>query len=510
MKYKKLSFIILFAISVAYNFPIIKTSLNPYDEGIILTGAERILKSHIPYLDFWSMYPPGQFYALAFLFKIFGISVLVERIYDIIIKSCISLMSFLITQKLGFSNRVSLINWAMSVVWIYYSGFPAYPVYPAILFIFISLYFFYNYTESNRTHWIIYSGLFLTLGAMFRHDLSGMAAIAFLITLLLRKLMGAERSWHPMLLYIFTMFLVGVPISIYLIKYVGIQPIFNQLIQTPADIMPKYRSLPYPSFISFTTLRFYAFPLVLLIGLFTSLVLIIKHKTHSMLSYNLFILSVIGILFINQVRVRADSIHLLPVVLVSIIIIPVLFSFAQSWLKEMVPKAKSGTVLIFLIILGSIFIRPIYAKVKMFNSDYLVKPNRSAICRAGYSSMSDDLRDLVLYVRNHKQENIYVGVKNHDQFIVNEVIIYFLVPSNYPTKYNELHPGVTTTPEKQREIIDELKKSSVKTVVLTPSYWFERNQTAFDTKINLLDDYISENYEVIKKFGTYEVWISKG
>ena len=42
----------------------------------------------IPYRDFYANYGPAQFYALAVLFKVFGPSVVVERLWDLLIRSC--------------------------------------------------------------------------------------------------------------------------------------------------------------------------------------------------------------------------------------------------------------------------------------------------------------------------------------------------------------------------------------------------------------------------------------
>jgi hypothetical protein len=56
---------------------------NVYDEGLIDFGAIRVFHGQIPYRDFWTMYGPGQFYALAALFKIASPSVLVEQLWSV-------------------------------------------------------------------------------------------------------------------------------------------------------------------------------------------------------------------------------------------------------------------------------------------------------------------------------------------------------------------------------------------------------------------------------------------
>ena len=54
------------------------TSMEP-DEGIVLQGAQRILRGEVLYRDFFSFFTPGSYYFLALLFKVFGSSFLVAR-----------------------------------------------------------------------------------------------------------------------------------------------------------------------------------------------------------------------------------------------------------------------------------------------------------------------------------------------------------------------------------------------------------------------------------------------
>jgi hypothetical protein len=43
-RYRRIALcLVLFAVSVVYNVPILRMVLNVYDEGIILAGAERVL-----------------------------------------------------------------------------------------------------------------------------------------------------------------------------------------------------------------------------------------------------------------------------------------------------------------------------------------------------------------------------------------------------------------------------------------------------------------------------------
>ncbi len=54
-----------------------------YDEGFALVNAVRIGGGQAPYLDFWTVYTPGEYYLLAGVFRVFGEQVLLARSADV-------------------------------------------------------------------------------------------------------------------------------------------------------------------------------------------------------------------------------------------------------------------------------------------------------------------------------------------------------------------------------------------------------------------------------------------
>jgi len=142
---------------------------------------------------------------------------------------------------------------------------------------------------------------------------------------------------------------------------------------------------------------------------------------------------------------------------------------------------------------------------------YSVETANYDMDRIRYLIINSDLKKTVLYIRDNtsKNEYIYVGVKNHDRFRFNDVVIYFLAERNCATKYHELDSGVTTTAKVQNEMISELKESNARLVVLAVRDRREPNLSNIDTKVNLLDNYIENNYELRKTYGIYEIWIKK-
>src|SRR5205807_9649423 len=74
--------LVFFLLTAAYIGVLLPFPPGIYDEGLIVCGAERILRGQHTYVDFMSGYPPGQFYTIALVFRVFGTGLLAERIWD--------------------------------------------------------------------------------------------------------------------------------------------------------------------------------------------------------------------------------------------------------------------------------------------------------------------------------------------------------------------------------------------------------------------------------------------
>jgi 4-amino-4-deoxy-L-arabinose transferase-like glycosyltransferase len=72
-----------------------------YDEGLVLTAAMRVAAGQIPHRDFYANYAPAQFYILAGLFKLFGNSLLVERLFDLLIKALVVTLVYAIVASVS-------------------------------------------------------------------------------------------------------------------------------------------------------------------------------------------------------------------------------------------------------------------------------------------------------------------------------------------------------------------------------------------------------------------------
>ncbi len=504
---KNILLIILAIITAIYYFPIINLALGPLDEAFVLVGAEKILNGQIPHIDFSSEYSLGQTSMLAALFKVFGVTVMTERVYDLIIKTFLSLSIFLIIRFLA-SNGPALFGWIMSLIWLQHSSFPAYPVYPSMLCIFISVYFLLFHIKEQNNYYVILSALLIVLAILFRHDLGGYAAIAITIVLISRKILGVQ-SWTPLVLFIASGVLAGFPVIIYYFMNNALGYLYNDLILLPLS-MAEHQGFPYPS-LSRWNLPFYVFPLVLLTGAVSSILFIIRKKD-DMTAYAILLFSLIGISLFNQARWRSDMVHLIPVALTGILLAPVLLDILIKRLS-LKPWSSRIVFVLFIIFFGITLSNPmsVIARLLSTTNGYIVKNVSPDFERVKYWHVREDIRDTVAYIKKNtlKNDYIYVGVKNHNKFNFNEPIIYFLSERDSASRYYVLETGFNTRSEVQEEMVNEFKNRPPRLVLLLTRFRNEPNLSRIDSKVEILDNYISSNYEYKKTYGFYEIWMKK-
>lgn len=168
-----------------------------HDEGLILTGALRVMDGEQPAADFYVLYGPAQFYILAWIFELFGPSVTVGRVYDSVLLASVVCAAYWVARD--FDLRESLpIPLALIVLFLLLHRSPLYPVTPTITLMLLGCGLTIRALAAGSG-----AGGFLPLGAvvaaftLFRIDFGLIAIAAFgsaiLVTLAMRIRAGSER-----------------------------------------------------------------------------------------------------------------------------------------------------------------------------------------------------------------------------------------------------------------------------------------------------------------------------
>lgn len=535
MLYAILFFLSCLLIATNFNQP-----LALYDEGITVYGAVRVLNGDIPYRDFWTIYSPGQFYALAGLFKLFGTSIIVERVWDTLLRALISLTIFLVAERLS-SRLYAIFPWIITTLWMQYYVVHGYSVFPALLFNLLSVYlliiFFSRQTDNIKKGplLLLTAGLSTGFAILFKHDLglyslvAGLAVVPAFIFFNMTSKNNSTKSRLAEAVKVALPYPIGtacilIPVSSYFLFTVPIFDLIDELILFPVLVFPKFRLLPYPGLIPFPLpftegslplsayipafierIPFY-FPFLLYLLAFIAFSRRILKKTsldNSKL-WGIALLTVIGVLSFNQASVRSDVFHIVQFYFPSAILLVALPYF--FWPDTKTSRNKTFYLFIFLTALLS------FTPLNRLNIKNRVIDHK--LDRARFIPVTNDQADTVRWVQEHTGENepIFIGNSRHDRIFINDVMFYFLANRPSATKYHELHPGLATSAKVQKTIVTELEVKNVGVLVLYSGFenLSEPNASGKSSGVSLLDNYIKDNFTMTKQFGGYEVWGRSG
>jgi hypothetical protein len=151
--------------------------------GKSVAGALVILDGGVPYRDFWSMYAPGQFYAVAALYWLFGDELVVQGMATVLIVSATAVIVSGLMRRLGARCGTSLILGAVFTLMSWTTG-PELFDYPlALPSLLLALDRTLRYLGGEGVTHLRGSGLWLGLAAWFKHDVAAYVAFATAIAL---------------------------------------------------------------------------------------------------------------------------------------------------------------------------------------------------------------------------------------------------------------------------------------------------------------------------------------
>lgn len=544
--------IILFAAAFAYFISRIPFGINLYDEGIVLIGANSLLKGLVPYKDFWYVYTPGNLYFLAFFFRIFGPSILLARILSSIISLFIVICTYKIVKDLVPDKISVLISLIMITLWLGMSGTFKKSALP-VLFILLSCIFIFRYVDNKQRNNLIIAGILTGIIAFFRHDffLYQFLSISLILILLnykhysnlqygrLRSLISSLKIW---ILYGAVTVLTILPLLVYFLAVAPLPDLLSQFVTFPTQIYAEYRYLPYqlPNLIPSPTIQvmvllervdniiaawipYYFSLFIFLVYIVVSLMIVyklIKGKFGSKEDWSIFLLLLLGLFLLNHAKVRFDLGHLFSTMIMAIILFSYLcsdffklYDVFKPHIRTKKPHIKikpfSNFLKIFLVylVLTSFFICCVYPLQKDMQKTWT--PLGLERGEGIYVTQQEDFISAVKFIKQKTPLNdkIFVGNSRHDRIRVNYVLFYFLAQRDSGTRYFDLHPGVVTTPLIQQEIIGDLQKNNVTYLVL----WDEGNETEPNksnqsSSITDLDVYIENKYDPIKTFGKFTIY----
>jgi hypothetical protein len=515
--------------------------LDVYDESIIVVGAIRVLNGDLIHRDFWTSYGPGQFYVLAFLFRLFGESFLVERIYDAAVRAAIVGALFYIVRR-QCPAPIALISTAIVGLWLYGASAYLYPIFPCMLLSLIGSYLVTRVGERPAVpSAIIGAGVCTGLAALFRYDIGFEILIAHLVAITVLVWLSYPREARVPRIIKTTMAYCGgtaAGFALVAIAFLLVAPIgafFSDVVEYATRYYPM-RRLPFPGLLPLSSEE--AVYLPLLAGALASIQLVplIRQRLKATGpqtggDYSLEYLTVFGImscaLFAKGI-VRVSALHMLLGIVHAIVVFAVSASLWRARGAAM-RFASVGLLLFVSLFPASIATRELRNNLHLKDNSIggwlavrvgLIAPSlaSSDVCQTGPASgiakLLPDYARVATYLgaHSHADERILVGLDRHDKIFANPIGLYFAAGRLPGTHWHEFNPGIQTRADIQAAMVEELQRNKVRWVVRDATFddVVEPNASALSSGVTVLDRYLDENYRPVASSGKVAIWLANG
>ena len=245
----------LFLAAFVFLFATMNRVASVYDEGLILTGAMRVGSGEIPHRDFYANYGPAQFYVVSLLFKLFGPSVMAERIWDFAIKAGIATLGFAAVRSYC-GPAAAFVAYITCLIWLGVFGTPGFPLFPAVLFSLAATLLVAS-SEGKNLHraQIVVAGGCVGLTALFRYDVGGLVGATLMALLIVSAARRRDRfrgiATSPPWLFALGALAVFGPVALaYLLVGGPIGAFIHDVFYSSTHYV-QMRRLPFPSLDSF-------------------------------------------------------------------------------------------------------------------------------------------------------------------------------------------------------------------------------------------------------------------
>lgn len=493
-----------------------------YDEGILLTGAARVLAGGLLYRDFYTNYPPGVFLLLAGLFKVAGPSILVERWVGVFARVACGVLAGRLGGKLT-GRRFSWLASGLVVLWESVLGTHAFAYVLAVPVALGAALLGLRAWETRRWSAWVAAGLALGGVSWFRHDLFvwGCGVLGAGGTLVALK----RRVWRPEgrdFLGQVGGLALGTAVAVvpfWLPWLVGAGPgrVLDDLFLVMVRHAMPGRVLPMPPLFARGPVEGLSFPLpvwmhgqlegAVLLSLLGPVLALLTvawpGAARSQARGAAVLLGALSLAMWPQMLGRTDLSH-------AVYTVPPAALLLGAWVLRLGEAASPGwkrgaAGIVLVLALG-----PLHTQVRSApprGEALFPGLARASELPSPIDSLADSRRAALAFVEEHTrpEEPIFVGLTDHRFIFVNEVELYFLLGRQGGTRHQQFDPNVTNRLEIQQEIARDLDASGVRVVVLSEVFVRFQHEPNDSRKqgADFLDRYLKENFEVMQQGPPY-------
>jgi hypothetical protein len=553
---KPLVYPVIFLVSFVILFLGMDRGFDFYDEGLILVGAMRVAAGQVPHRDFYANYGPGQFYTLAWLFDLFGRSILVERIYDLALRAAIVTVTYGITAS--YCRRwLAICTTIVCGFWLFSAGLPsiAYPIIPILLLTLIgSKLILPIFRGEVRTWRMLAAGAVTGVVALFRYDVGFAFAFVQISTIViaafLRKRSDSSKQWGPLspgenrketalLPYLVGVTAVFLPPAVLFLAVSPIHPFVHDIILYPSKYYASARRLPFPGirWRSLENIAVYLPVLAAILSFYS--VMTAKNRdrddgediaeNQNWIGF-LILFGLLSTVFYFKGIIRISIGQILLSLIPTVISLAVLYEYSSREGK-MLHRIVQWTMAL------SVFtatwsalkeVRVLYLGHESVLEEVLSPPGPPSLrAETNWCSVPNPLHTglcflvdpdhakIISYISDHTSpgERIFIGLSRHDRILMNDLLTYFASERLPATRWSHFDPDLQTRADIQTEMINELDRQGVRYVILEGQYDSvvqASNDSSKSSGVTLLDDYIRRNYHQVETLGSLSVWLRNG
>jgi|GEM_PF-2011178 len=500
-------------------------------------AAERILAGQIPYRDFWTIYAPGSFYLLAFLFKLFGIHLLVEYIGSSLLCAAALCVYYRLILSLVDKRTLALgctaICLAATYSTRYYLGLGPYP--PTLLLILIGYYFTTRHFAQRSLARLAYAGFAIGLAVLIKHDVAAYSGVAISVGLIIHHLVKPPALKNriysivvELAIFIAAAGFIAIPVLAYFASLAGMD-MWQDLIVFPGTIFSFARPESYPTLlpigiydpwrmqILFNIFRYIQFNLpfvVFLLSLFAMGIALGKQNAKYLAPGSIFVVAFLFHYSSAHVQINTN--------IISISVYAVSLGALSYRLidQDLVVAAGRNSITILGIAVIAVWITSLSAKsfYDWQASSKKTKIESSLPKISGIKIVPNqhkNLADLKRFVNElaAPDQKVFLGLHRHDVTVTGDPKIAFILNRLNPTRHDQLHPGVVDRADIQAGMIRDLQASKTSVIILDHMFSdqiLDAAKAARATKLpesgaQLLDNFIRSNYTKVRTIGPYDV-----
>lgn len=526
-------YLLLFAGLIPVLFLLSSRLVPVYDEGIALTGAMRVMAGQVPHRDFYFNYGAGSLLLYAGMFKIFGASVLVERITGLVassglIVSMYALARRVCTPAIAVAATVLCALWTMGDL-IQGMG----PAADSIAVLWSTWLILPVENPDAQRRRAFAAGLLVAALALLRYDLgigiacAHVAAIALFLLLQYRTSGKSPRRFvEQMCMYPVGIAVIAVPALIAYLRVAPIHDVLYDIVLYPARYYHAARHMPWPRLqrTSLADCEVYVLPVLMLFALYPAVRKIWRRseQTSSVAGWiNLLVaFSMAAIVLYMKGSVRPGAGQMFTSTMPSIFLLAVLFQHRERF--ALPGRAVLWIAAFLLFIFGCAGVQAKLAFERQTSSStlkWILAPAHQAPLppyrewcdqktpiTTGFCFLldNDHIRTME-YIEAHTRpgDTLYVGLTHHDRVFANDNILYFATQRLPATKWSHFDPFLQNRADIQQEMIGELGRNAPPYIVLDSEFeqMHEPNGSSVSTGVHLLDDYIASHYAVVQRYG---------